>query len=38
MLSDRYFDLKIAPLTIGAIYTMLCFAPIALAVLLIMYV
>jgi hypothetical protein len=38
MLSDRYFDLKIAPLTIGAIYGMLCVAPVGLiAVLMIMY-
>jgi hypothetical protein len=38
MLSDRYFDLKIAPLTIGAIYGMLCVAPVGLiAVFMIMY-
>lgn len=32
MLSDKYFDLKVAPLTIGAIYAMLCLAPVGVII------
>lgn len=32
MLSDKYLDLKVAPLTVGSIYAMLCLAPVGILI------